>query len=106
MFAQALSRVTLAKPAFPVISNVTAQAVGDQQKIRQLLVEQITSPVRWEPSMRNLTEAGAEVFVEFPPARVLTALLRRIDNTRKAITVDEPQHFTKLSEHLGLSLTL
>ena len=105
-FKQALSRIELKPPAFPVISNVTGQPMADPNEIRQLLVKQIVSPVLWEESMRHIIRAGASVFVEFPPARVLTGLLRRIDAAVKGIAVDEPKDLDKLSDVLGVKLSV
>ena len=99
-FRQVISNVKIRPPKFPVISNVTGQPVQDPEDIRELLVKQIVSPVLWEPSMRYLIQAGATHCIEFPPARVLTGLLRRIDSSVKGTTIDEPKDFDKLS---GLS---
>ena len=95
-FKHALTRVEVRKPAFPVVSNVTGRPVNDPDDIRRLLVQQIISPVLWEPSMRHLIQAGATHFVEFPPARILTGMLRRIDSAVTGIAVDEPSDFDKL----------
>ena len=97
-FRQALAKVEIAVPKFPVVSNVTGEPVVDPEAIRELLVKQIVSPVLWELSMRRLIQQGATLFVEFPPARVLTALLRRIDGSVKGIAIDEPADFDKLAE--------
>ncbi|MBI4341864.1 MAG: ACP S-malonyltransferase [Candidatus Omnitrophica bacterium] len=96
-FEQTLAKVQLRQPSFPVVSNVTGQPVQDPEEIRRLLVRQIVSPVLWEPSMRRIIQLGATYGIEFPPARVLTALLRRIDSSVKGLTVDEPKDFEKLS---------
>ena len=93
---EVLAKITLAKPRFPVVSNVTGQPETDPIAIREILVKQIVSPVRWEESMRTLISGGAEVFLEFPPAKVLTALLRRIDASVKCLALDEPADFEKL----------
>lgn len=98
VFEQSLSKVGIDPPEFPVVSNVTGEPTQDPEEIRRLLVKQIVSPVLWEASMRRLIQSGATHFVEFPPARVLTGLLRRIDATVKGIPVDEPQDFEKLSD--------
>lgn len=95
-FRQALEKVRIEEPKFPVVSNVTAQPVSGPDDIRELLVKQIVSPVLWEPSMKRLIQEGARTFVEFPPARVLTGLLRRIDSSVKGLAVDEPADFDKL----------
>ena len=101
-FKEALAKVEIRTPRFPVVSNVTANTVRDPQEIRHLLVQQIVSPVRWDASMRQLVQQGATHFIEFPPARVLTGLLRRIDPSVKGVTIDEPKDFEKLSEFLNV----
>ena len=88
--------MTARAPAVPVISNVTGQPVQGAEDIGALLVQQIVSPVRWEPSIRHLIQAGATHFIEFPPARILTGMLRRIDSAVTGIAVDEPNDFEKL----------
>ena len=93
-----LAKVAFRRPKFPVISNVTGRPVSDPEEIRKTLATQIVSPVQWEPSMRYLIGQGATHFIEFPPARVLTGLLRRIDGAAKGIAIDEPKDFEKLSE--------
>lgn len=95
-FRQALAGVTIAPPRFPVISNVTAQPVAEPEQARQILAKQIVSPVRWESSVQWMVQHGAGVFVEFPPARVLTGLLRRINSSVKGVAVDEPADFEKV----------
>jgi len=100
-FRQALAKVEIHPPAFPVVSNVTGAPVRHPDEIRELLVKQITSPVLWEPSMRHLITAGATFCIEFPPARVLTGLLRRIDPAVKGVAVDEPGDFDKFPNILG-----
>ncbi len=95
---EVLAKVSFRAPKFPVISNVTGRPVNNPEEIRTLLAKQIVSPVLWEPSMRVLIEQGATHFIEFPPARVLTGLLRRIDPSAKGLTIDEPKDFDKLQE--------
>ena len=102
IFKQALTKAEIRTPTFPVISNVTGQPVLDPDEIRRLLVKQIVSPVRWDSSVRQMIQAGAAIFIEFPPARILTALLRRIDGSVKGITLDEPKDFDKLGELLAI----
>jgi [acyl-carrier-protein] S-malonyltransferase len=97
-FRQVLSKVEIRPPAFPVVSNVTGKPVRDPDEIRRLLVKQIVSPVLWEPSMCHLIQAGVTHFIEFPPAGVLTGLLRRIDSAVKGVAVNGPKDFEKFSE--------
>ena len=90
-FKRVLAKVTITRPTWPIISNVTGRSCQEPEEIRQLLVSQITSPVLWEPSIQFLTDGGATTFVEFPPARILTGLLRRIDKTLTGLAVNTPE---------------
>jgi [acyl-carrier-protein] S-malonyltransferase len=75
---QALENVTLNAPRIPVISNVDASVHNDPEIIRQHLVQQVVSPVRWEECMGTLLNQGIGQFYEIGPGRVLRGLLRRI----------------------------
>jgi len=77
--AEALAEIEIHPPKIPVISNVDARAHSDPEEIRQLLIRQILSPVRWEDSMKHLLEQEFDQFYEVGPGRVLRGLLRRID---------------------------
>ena len=77
--AEALADVAIRRPKLPVVSYVDARPHDDPDEIRQLLIKQILSPVRWEDSMRYLLEQGFDQFYEIGPGRVLRGLLRRID---------------------------
>ncbi len=77
--ADALADVPMQAPKIPVVSNVDARPHEDPEEIRQLLVRQVLSPVRWEDSMRYLLDEGFDDFYEVGPGRVLRGLLRRID---------------------------
>ncbi len=79
---EALADTRIGRPSIPVISNVDATPHFDADEIRELLVRQIVSPVRWEESMRRLLGEGYDQFYEVGPGRVLRGLLKRIE--RKA----------------------
>lgn len=74
-----LESVTFADPAFAVVSNVSAQPVTDGAEARRLLVDQLTSTVRWTHSVRTMLQMGAERFLEVGAGKVLTGMLKRID---------------------------
>jgi [acyl-carrier-protein] S-malonyltransferase len=82
-----LASATLSRPRFPVVSNVTAEPVRDEGAARRLLVDQLTSPVRWTASMQAMVAAGATQFFEVGPGSVLSGLLRRVDRSVSAQTV-------------------
>ncbi|GAB4230145.1 MAG: ACP S-malonyltransferase [Deltaproteobacteria bacterium] len=65
--------------AFPVVANVTAAAYGAAAAVADVLIRQVTAPVRWEESVRAMRAAGAGAFLEVGPGKVLSGLLRRID---------------------------
>ena len=75
---QVLENVALNAPRIPVISNVDASVHSDPEIIRQHLVQQVVSPVRWEECMGTLLNQGIDQFYEIGPGRVLRGLLRRI----------------------------
>jgi [acyl-carrier-protein] S-malonyltransferase len=77
-----LRTIEIRSPRIPVISNVDARAHSEPDDIRDLLIEQVVKPVRWEDSIRWMLNAGFDTFYEVGPGRVLRGLLRRID--RKA----------------------
>jgi len=64
---------------FPVIANVTAAPNSDPAKVADLLIEQITAPVRWIESMEQLSKLGVTDAIEFGCGKVLTGLMRRIN---------------------------
>jgi [acyl-carrier-protein] S-malonyltransferase len=76
--ADVFAAVPLQTPRVPVWSNVTAQPHGSPDETRVLLRRQMTEPVRWEPTLRNLLAAGCERFYEIGPGRVLAGLLKRV----------------------------
>jgi len=79
-FATALRTAKLARPAFPVVANASAEPVRESDLARRLLDAQLTSPVRWVDSVTKLAAlAGPEVtFVEIGPGNVLAGLVRRV----------------------------
>ena len=77
--AQLLDEVALAEPAMPVVQNVDAAVAADVASIRDSLLRQLVSPVRWSASVARMAAAGARTFVECGPGNVLAGLARRID---------------------------
>lgn len=75
----ALADVPMQRPRIPVVSNVDARPHDDPNEIRELLIRQVCSQVRWEDAMRYLLdEQGITQFYEIGPGRVLCGLLKRI----------------------------
>ncbi|XQY93476.1 ACP S-malonyltransferase [Metabacillus sp. HB246100] len=82
-----LSELSFHKANTPVVANVTAKAVLDEQEIKQLLVEQLYSPVRWEESVKTMLDHNVTTFVEIGPGKVLTGLVKKIDRSAKVYNI-------------------
>lgn len=82
-----LGGVTIRPPLVPVISNVTARPHGTPEEIHRRLVEQVTSSVRWEDSMRYLLAEGFTRFIELGPGRALSGFMKRIDPGAQILNV-------------------
>lgn len=83
-----LSGVEMKDASIPVIANVTAREVTGAEQIRQLLVEQVYSPVLWEDSVRYLLEQGVDTFVEIGSGNVLAGLIKKIDKNVRVISIN------------------
>jgi [acyl-carrier-protein] S-malonyltransferase len=86
----ALTAIAIQPAAVPVISNVTAAPHGDPADIRATLVRQVTSPVRWEASMRRLLGEGFTRFIELGPGTALSGFMKRIDPAAHRCNVEDP----------------
>jgi [acyl-carrier-protein] S-malonyltransferase len=82
-----LAKIKISEPIVPVISNVTAQPHGDATEISVRLVEQVTSSVLWENSMRYLLAQGFTRFIELGPGTALSGFMKRIDKTAQMLNV-------------------
>jgi [acyl-carrier-protein] S-malonyltransferase len=85
--AEALAGVTVSAPTIPVWSNVDAQPHTDPATIRELLVKQVLSPVRWEETLRGLEAAGVQRYYEIGPGRVLAGLMKRVNRKADFVNV-------------------
>lgn len=96
--AEALSNVEMTDPDFPVVANATAHAVESGSRGQELLVEQLTSPVRWIDSMRTMAEYEPGLWIEPGPGSVLRGLLRRIEREWTALSASNPEEIDDLVE--------
>ncbi len=91
---EALQSTKISKPSIPVFSNVTSEPVSDPEEIRSLLVQQLTSPVRWEESVKNMYDFGVREFVEYGPGKVLQGLIGRTLSDVKTSGFEKPKIVT------------
>lgn len=80
---EVLKGIPVKAPSIPYVTNVTAEAVTEAEKIKELLVKQVSSSVRWEQSVRQMIEAGADTFVEIGPGKTLSGFMKKIDKNVK-----------------------
>ena len=85
---KAIEETRIVEPICPIYQNVSAQAVTDPQTIKKNLLAQLTSPVRWTQSVRNMLADGADYFMEIGPGTVLQGLVKRISAGTDGVTVE------------------
>ena len=96
----AIERINFGEPRAAFMSTVTAK-LEDAQRLRTLLVDQLTAPVRFTQAARELIGQGVTVFVEVGPGNVLSGLLKRIDRSVKAVSVNSLASLEELEEALA-----
>ena len=99
--ARVLAALSLSDPKFLVAANVTGQMVSTAAQTRDALIRQVTGTVRWVECVQSLISAGAEVFIEAGPGKVLTGLLRQIDRGQRCLNVDDPASLEKTLAELA-----
>jgi [acyl-carrier-protein] S-malonyltransferase len=87
--ARAIESTVVGKPVCPVYQNYTALPSTDSGEIRENLIAQLTAPVRWTQTVRNMVADGADHFVELGPGKVLQGLILKIDNSVTAESYQE-----------------
>jgi [acyl-carrier-protein] S-malonyltransferase len=96
----AIDRVDFKTPTAQFMSTVTAK-IEEVQRYRTLLVEQLTSPVRFTQAAGELIGQGVTTFVEVGPGSVLSGLLKRIDKSVRTISVNDLRSLDEATEQLG-----
>lgn len=96
--AVALNHIEFNDSQIPFYSNVTAQAVFKGQEIKDLLLKQLTSPVRWQEIMLNMIADNYKDFVEVGPGKVLKGLLKRNDRECECLLCDTADQLDMVAE--------
>jgi [acyl-carrier-protein] S-malonyltransferase len=94
---KALEEISIKDLNLPVVTNVEAEINTSKEKVKALLVAQVSSPVRWEESMRRMIEEGVEQVLEIGPGKVLSGLMKRIDSTVGTGNLEDLQTLKKIS---------
>lgn len=95
-----LSELEFHRASKPILANVTAMPVLDQEEIKELLVKQLYSPVRWEESVRAMLDNGVTTFIEIGPGKVLTGLVKKIDRSATVYNIYDLETMTSVIEKL------
>lgn len=98
--SQVLEEIPLKEIKIPYVSNVTAQMVTEKQQVKNLLVEQVSSPVRWQQCVETMIENGADTFVEIGPGRTLSGFMRKINRNVTVMNIQTVEDFLKVTEKL------
>ncbi len=89
LLAKELEAVEVKKPEIPVVSNVTGNSIGESEDVKELLVRQVSSSVRWEDCVKTMLEAGVDTFVEIGPGKTLSGFIKKIDKSVKTLNVED-----------------
>jgi len=96
-----LDATEVSDPQVPLVRNVDAQVVTSASLVREGLKQQVTSPVRWEESIRRLRQEGVELFLEVGPGKVLSGLVRQIDRAVECLRVEESATLGEVTARLA-----
>lgn len=99
-FKKELGKTKFSNPKVPIVSNVTADYENRVDGIKENLVKQLYSPVRWEESILKISQEGCNTFFEIGPGKVLKGLLRRINHDLAVYNIETLEDIKKIQEAL------
>lgn len=86
-----LEKIEIQTFAIPYVTNVTAQYVTESDHVKNLLVKQVSSSVRWQQCVEQMIRDGVDTFIEIGPGRTLTGFLKKIDRNVKAFHIEKTE---------------
>jgi len=95
-----LRNVTISTLAHTVVTNVEAKGNQEVNRVKELLVKQVSHPVLWEDSVRYMLSHGVETFIEIGPGKVLSGLVRKIDRSVRILNVEDTKTMVALEKAL------
>jgi [acyl-carrier-protein] S-malonyltransferase len=99
--ARVLGSLAMHDPGIPVAANVTGSLVTTADAARDALIRQVTGAVRWVDCMQALKSAGADLFIEVGPGKVLCGLLKQIDPELKSLNVEDAASLEKTQAEIN-----
>ena len=100
---QALADVEIQKFAIPYVTNVTAQNVTEPEQVKELLVKQVSSSVRWQQSVEQMISDGVDTFIEIGPGKTLTGFLKKINRNVKALHIEKVEDLEAVRKELSVN---
>jgi [acyl-carrier-protein] S-malonyltransferase len=88
MMKEKIANTNFNKPLFEIVNNVTAKAENDTNTIKNLLIEQIFSTVRWRESLINISNSGTKNFIEIGPGKILSGMVKRTIKNSKTFSIN------------------
>jgi [acyl-carrier-protein] S-malonyltransferase len=89
--ADELENIEVKDLQIPVVSNVNAQVIKNKYQVKQCLIEQVSSSVLWEDSIRHMIDMGVDTFIEVGPGKSLSAFVKKIDENVAVFNVEDMQ---------------
>lgn len=87
-------------PLIPYAANVTARLVTSAEPVRELLIRQVSSPVKWQQSVETMIAEGADVFIEIGPGKTLAGFMKKINKEVKTLNVEKLEDIDKVLDVL------
>ena len=100
--AQDLEKVNISDLRMPIVNNADAMFLRTASELRPALVRQISSPLYWEDSIKNMASNGFDTFIEIGPGKVLSGLVRRIAKDAKVLNVEDQKSMSATLDALGI----
>jgi len=100
--AQELEKVDISELRMPIVNNADAKFLRTASELRPSLVRQISSPLYWEDSIKNMASDGFDTFIEIGPGKVLSGLVRRIAKDAKVLNVEDQKSMSATLDALGM----
>ena len=100
--AKELDKLTIHDIKIPYIANVTAEYVTDKSQVKELLVKQVSSPVKWNQTIELMLKDGVTTFIEIGPGKTLSGFMRKINCDVQTLNVEKVEDIEKIVEALNL----
>jgi [acyl-carrier-protein] S-malonyltransferase len=86
-----LDEIDMRDAKIPVVANVTAEPMSSASTIKEMLIEQLYSPVLWEDSVQKMIDLGVDTFIEIGPGKVLSSLIKKVNRNVKTYSISDEE---------------